>query len=138
MGPWCRERAPAAMLRRQRGFVRASFPRDTVARDNAAKYSRLRAATLPTSMNSFSIVLLSVSLSAAGATIVSLALRTSPDVSPVDAAGVAELQRAVGELRAANTALQGRLEALATMPASSAVPSNDRVAAPAISNEQIA
>ncbi|HEX6811065.1 MAG TPA: hypothetical protein VF384_05515 [Planctomycetota bacterium] len=89
-------------------------------------------------MNSFSIVLLSVSLSAAGATIVSLALRTPSDVSPIDAASVAELQRAVGELRAENTALQARLTALATAPASSTVPSSDRVAAPSITNEQIA
>ena len=89
-------------------------------------------------MNSPSIILASIALSSVGAVVVSFALRPVADTSPVNAASFAELQSTVHELSKANTALQGKLEALARVPAPAVMLENDRTAVPAVSNEQVA
>ena len=87
-------------------------------------------------MNSPSIILASIALSSVGAVLVSMALQ--PEPSPVNAASFAELQRTVAELKKANTVLQGRIEAMAKVPAPAVMLENDRTAVPAVSSEQIA
>ena len=87
-------------------------------------------------MNSPSIILASIALSSVAAVGVAFSLRPVAETSPVDAASVADLQRAVAELRTANTALQGKLEALAVAPAPAAMLTGERVAVPAVTNEQ--
>lgn len=89
-------------------------------------------------MNSPSIILASIALSSVGAVVVSLALRPVAETSPVSAASFAELQSTVAELTKANTALQGKLEAMAKVPAPAVMLENDRTAVPAVSNEQVA
>jgi len=88
-------------------------------------------------MNSVSIILASIALSSVGAVVVSLALRPA-DTSPVTAASFADLQSTVAELTKANTALQGKLDAMARQAAPAVMLENDRTAVPAVSNEQVA
>jgi tetratricopeptide (TPR) repeat protein len=88
-------------------------------------------------MNSPSVILASIALSSVGAVVVSLWLRPV-DTSPVDAASFADLQSTVAQLTKANTALQGKLEAMAKQPAPAVMLENDRTAVPAVSNEQVA
>jgi tetratricopeptide (TPR) repeat protein len=89
-------------------------------------------------MNSPSVILASIALSSVGAVAVALALRPVAETSPVNAASFAELQSTVHELSKANTALQGKLEALAKSPAPAVMLENDRTAVPAVSSEQVA
>ena len=88
-------------------------------------------------MNSVSIILASIALSSVGAVVVSLALRPA-DTSPVTAASFADLQSTVAELTKANTALQGKLDAMAKQAAPAVMLENDRTAVPAVSNDQVA
>jgi tetratricopeptide (TPR) repeat protein len=88
-------------------------------------------------MNSVSIILASIALSSVGAVVVSLALRPA-DTSPVTAASFADLQSTVAELTKANTALQGKLDAMSKQAAPAVMLENDRTAVPAVSNEQVA
>ena len=88
-------------------------------------------------MNSVSIILASIALSSVGAVVVSLALRPA-DTSPVTAASFADLQSTVAELTKANTALQGKLDAMTKQAAPAVMLENDRTAVPAVSNEQVA
>lgn len=90
-------------------------------------------------MNSPSVILASIALSSVAAvTVAFYAVRPSSEISPVNAAAFAELQSAVAELTKANTALQGRLEAMAKTAAPAVMLENDRTAVPAVSNEQVA
>ncbi|HEU4419070.1 MAG TPA: hypothetical protein VFT55_09040 [Planctomycetota bacterium] len=65
-------------------------------------------------------------------------MRPAPEISPVNAAAFAEMQSTVAELTKANTALQGKLEAMAKTAAPAVMLENDRTAVPAVSNEQVA
>ena len=89
-------------------------------------------------MNSSALVVLSVVIASAAAAGVSFALRPAAETSPMDAASVADLQRSVADLRAANTALQNKLDRLVNAPAPASAPAIDRTAAPGVSTDQVA
>ncbi|HEX5050308.1 MAG TPA: hypothetical protein VFZ65_00920, partial [Planctomycetota bacterium] len=90
-------------------------------------------------MNNTTTVVLSLLCASAAATGVTLLLRPAAETSPGDTNTVAELRRAVDELRASNTALQGRIDALANVPASASAPvAIERTTAPVVSTEQLA
>ena len=89
-------------------------------------------------MNSPSVILASIALSSVAAVTIAFYVVRPAETSPVSAASFAELQSTVAELTKANTALQGKLEAMTKQAAPAVMLENDRTAVPAVSNEQVA